>query len=199
MTWSPALVWTRGHDVVQGSADEIVAAMIDFGARVVRDVVIDSAGQGALAAQPGDFWFHTDGVFLTVPPRWVVVEVIRADSGGALHVLDGTQLSEVSQLGGYIWFGNDNGGVHAQIVSRIAGRPCLRYRADYMRDDQRGLTVNAAHASIAALAAINAVALGELPAGSCLVVDNWRVLHRREAFQGARTIRRLWLHGDAEI
>ncbi|MBP7608803.1 MAG: hypothetical protein E6Q99_09165 [Elusimicrobia bacterium] len=200
MKWDPDALLDRGYDVMHGTG--AAAAMVDglaqLGYRVGRDVVIGPPGSGVLLPHEGDFWHHTDGTFFAVPPRWVIIEVLRADRGGALHVFDAASLARELDSG-TIWYGTELGGVFTSVVTEIDGRPCIRYRADYMHacDDPDRLA--AVHARIARHAATSAIEIGELPPSSCLVTDNWRVLHRRAAFTGERTIRRLWLSPSADI
>lgn len=187
----------RGYQVVESSDTQallqIISELGNLGFVVMRDAIIGGRNQGVdLVAQPGDFWFHSDGVFLETPPRWVAIQVLETEGGGALHVLDAQPIMD--RLHGiYVWFGTEHRGLHVPVISWIGDHQCLRYRADYMQIGISGdvSALEAVHEEVRAFSA-NALTLGELPTGWCLVTDNWRVLHRREAFVGQRTIRRIW-------
>lgn len=198
-----AALFQRGYQVAANPGDGALGALVEgferAGFRVTRDVVIGGDdGSAQLVAQTGDFWFHTDGVFLPEPPRWVIIQVLRAEGGGGLHVVDAAPLA--NEAGGCeAWFGTERHGLTAPVAGVIDGRACIRYRADYMRpvSDRDAGALAAVHARVAELAARSSVSVGELAVGDCLVTDNWRILHRREAFSGTRVIRRLWLAAEA--
>lgn len=165
------------------------------GARVTveRNQVIGSPGDGtALVAEPGDFWFHTDGVFLSVPPRWVFILVLEADTGGAMQVLD--TASWLSRLpSAAFWFGRAGKGIAASLCSRAGDVSLIRYRRDYMEQLPGGVGPDVVHGIVQEEAEQHAVTVGELRPGTGLLLDNWRMLHRRTAFCGRRVIRRVWL------
>ncbi|MBN1206413.1 MAG: TauD/TfdA family dioxygenase [Myxococcaceae bacterium] len=201
MTADLALLFERGYQVAAhrgpGTLDALVDSLGQAGFRVVRDVVIGD-GTAQLSPHLGDFWFHTDGVFLPVPPRWVIIQVLRAEGGGGLHVVDATPLAgEVD--GREVRFGTERHSITTPVVSALDGLACIRYRADYMRPvhERDGGALEAVHTRVSELAARSAIALGELAVEECLVTDNWRILHRREAFTGTRNIRRIWLAAEA--
>lgn len=175
--------------VTERPAVEIVGELVLSGQQVVRDVIIDSGADGDLAAERGDFWFHTDGAFLRKPPRTVVIEVLEADSGGALSVLDLDPLAAV--LADSRATCDDGAGEFAvALAEQFDGARCFRYRRDRMRpiDD----SLQRAHDAIER-ASSEAFELGALRAGNSLILDNWRVAHRRQSFDGRRKIRRFWL------
>lgn len=162
------------------------------GFALVRDAVIDSRpGEGDLAAQAGDFWFHTDGCFMTEPPRLLAIVLVEAGPGGALSLLDARAalshdggLREAAR--GEAFFGLNGRGVRTPAFVPRPPPGVFRYRRDYMEDAPQAL-----HEAVAR-AASDAHELGELRRGEWLIVDNWRLLHRRGPFTGRRRIRRLW-------
>lgn len=194
MAWEPKMLFDRGYDVVHGpgACSSIVDVLVGIGSRVDRDVIVGAAGGGDLLSHPDDFWYHTDGSFLAKPPRWMIIEVLQAESGGALHLLDASPLIRQFDAG-EIWYGTELAGIVAPVASDINGRVCIRYRADYMRPYHDFSLLDRVHSQVARHAARSSTLVGELSQSSCLVADNWLVLHRRAAFVGKRTIRRLWL------
>jgi hypothetical protein len=130
------------------------------------------------------------------PPRWVVIHVLRSECGGALHVLDTRTIIGQLREWNKVWFGTDAAGVATAPVTDEGKTPIVRYRADYMRPLTEITELGTLHAFLRVHAARAAVALRELSEGDNLVLDNWRVLHRRTAFEGERVIRRLWLDDD---
>jgi alpha-ketoglutarate-dependent taurine dioxygenase len=172
----------------------IIQAFAEHDFHVTRDVIVSTQDvAGDLTAQAGDFWFHTDGVFLEPPPRWVVIQVLEAEQGGELHVLNAAGLRD-SLPSGDVLFGQPHRGVTAPlVVAAASGQRVFRYRQDYMHPLSGGADLEAAHRVVSGLAEQNAVPLGALAPYDCLVLDNWWVMHRRESFSGRRVIRRLWL------
>lgn len=141
-----------------------------------------------------EFWFHTDGVFLPDPPRFVIIQLLRREPriGGALHVLDtGPFLTQLPD--GRLLYGTDAGGVEASIVESRGRDLLVRYRQDYMREVTGGPGAEPIHQKFRELAERHSVRVGSLRPDDCIVIDNWRVLHRRESFEGERLIRRVWL------
>lgn len=172
----------------------IIQAFAEHDFHVIRDVIVSTQDvPGDLRAQAGDFWFHTDGVFLEPPPRWVVIQVLETEQGGELHVLNAASLSE-SLPEGNVLFGQPHRGVTSPLVAAVAsGQQVFRYRQDYMHPLPGGADLEAAHRVVSGHASQDAVSLGSLAPYHCLVLDNWCVMHRRESFLGRRVIRRLWL------
>ena len=184
--------------VLRASGEDPLPALVDrceeLGARVLRDVVLGMPGDRMpLSAKPGDFWFHTDAVFLPEPPRWVVIQVLEAEGGGDLHVLDATMLMPLMPPGDVL-FGDEGTRHRCPITDQRDGTPYLRYRRDYMSPVPDGADVDAAHMLIESQAALHARRV-EPPLArlDCVILDNWCLLHRRQPFVGRRVIRRLWL------
>ncbi|MGX1166740.1 hypothetical protein AB7M16_003006 [Bradyrhizobium sp. USDA 372] len=176
----------------------LLIAEIEEDTPLMRDIEIASSGSRAqLQASREQFDFHTDGVFWQVPPRWMCIEVLRADFGGALHVVDLRPLSEVLDAFGPVFFGNGNGGLVARAVENHDGSQVLRYRQDYMHsvNDAEGVNWGGLHLTAAHHMHRRAHRVGELRANECLFLDNWHFAHFRAAFSGERVIRRLWFGG----
>jgi alpha-ketoglutarate-dependent taurine dioxygenase len=199
-----ATLAARGWEVLEaGPGGEplanVIEALTGSGTALLRDVEIGSAGcPGDLVASPEEFAFHTDGVFWKLPPRWICIQVLRADGGGALHVLDLDPLADELRRCPHLWFGTGQGGLVGPVVADGGARPVIRYRRDYMHalEDTDTAKLAELHERVGAHAAA-AERVGELAPGDCLVIDNWRLAHRREAFRGERRIRRLWFGAKA--
>jgi hypothetical protein len=146
-----------------------------------------------LVAERGDFWFHTDAAFLAVPPRWMVIAVLEADGGGGLDLLP-AELIDPDALAAPASYRTSQGVLVSPVLEPLSdgtGLNRLRYRQDRMLAAGDEAALDRAHRAVRAAAHL-AVAVGELPPGECLLVDNWNVLHRRRHFTGRRVIRRLW-------
>ncbi|MEV0640711.1 hypothetical protein AB0I77_38465 [Streptomyces sp. NPDC050619] len=183
------------------SLPTVIESLVGAPLAVQRDLVIGMRGDGTeLAAQPGDFWFHTDATFLPVPPRWMVILVQEADSGGALDLLPAECLDS-GPLTAPVGFRTAEGVLTAPVLEPVAGLAPgrLRYRRDRMTEAGDAGDLEKAHAAISAAAAHSTVSVGELRAGYGLLLDNWTVLHRRHAFTGRRVIRRLWLDPEDDV
>lgn len=190
------LVLSRSEDA--GSYEMLVEELAASGAALSRAVEISSSNGGAVLRASRDlFDFHTDGVFWPVPPRWMCIEVLRADQGGALHVIDLRPLADALSLMGAVFFGNEHGGTIASAAADIDGDLILRYRRDYMlpveETSEGGWT--AAHDAFLRHTQANARRVGELQESQCLFLDNWKFAHCREAFKGDRIIHRKWFGG----
>jgi hypothetical protein len=144
-------------------------------------------------SERGDFWFHTDAAFLAVPPRWTVIAVLEADGGGGLDLLP-AELIDPDALAAPASYRTPRGVLVSPVLEPLSdgtGVNRLRYRQDRMLPAGDEAALDRAHRAVRAAAHL-AVAVGELPPGECLLVDNWNVLHRRRYFTGRRVIRRLW-------
>lgn len=159
---------------------------------VTRDVTIGAEVRDDLRPQCGDFWFHTDGVFWQTPPRWVAIQVLRADSGGEFELLDGRRMSE-SIPRGEVAFGRRP--LLRSSVYTFGAAARIRYRRDYMHAVAGGASIAAIDGVVEAGAADATRVQPRLIAGDCILLDNWRLLHRRLPFAGVRRIRRIWLGG----
>lgn len=160
---------------------------------VMRDVLIgpDTSTCG-LAPLQGDFWYHTDGVFLKSPPHFVVIQVLKCEAGGGFWVLDSRTL--VGFPNEALRFGTSVHSIAACPLEKAPGQErVFRYRRDYLVRDAMPECCEALDQAVCMAAAEHARRLGELPSGTTLVLNNWRMLHRRETFSGDRTIRRVWL------
>ena len=184
-----------------GTSGRLLRAVQEFTggkAELIRDVTIGMPGDPdiQLVAEEGDFWFHTDAAFLSVPPRWMVIAVLDAEDGGGLDLLP-VELIDPAALSVRASYLTVEGVQVSPVLEELPdGRgQRMRYRRDRMMavDDPAGLM--AAHQAVEDAAA-RAPAAGELSPGECLLVDNWSVLHRRRPFSGRRVIRRLWFDGS---
>lgn len=187
------------HFVISGVEQDplpgLVESFCSIGVRVTRDVVISGVdGGGDLVNGPGDFWFHTDAVFWSVPPRWMIIQVLEAEQGGELEVADSRSFLAWMPRG-TCFFGCRGTGHTVDVVSATAKGTILRYRADYMRPVAGGVCFDALHEHMRSHLPAVSMHLGSLSVGDCLVLDNWTQLHRRRPFQGRRRIRRVWLDG----
>ncbi|MFK0278814.1 TauD/TfdA family dioxygenase [Ensifer sp. NPDC090286] len=178
----------------------MLTRQIENDAPLMRDVEITSAAaKGQLRASRKQFDFHTDGVFWKIPPRWMCIEVLRADAGGALHVVDLRPLALSLGAIGPVFFGNENAGCVARAADDRDGNWILRYRRDYMHavDGTEPAHWESAHTAVANHVQAQAHRVGELQPNECLFLDNWSFAHCREAFSGERVIRRMWFGGIA--
>ncbi|MEU8033369.1 TauD/TfdA family dioxygenase [Streptomyces sp. NPDC049099] len=168
-------------------------------AELNRDVAIGMPGDRDihLVAEQGDFWFHTDAAFLPVPPRWMVIAVIEAEGGGGLDLLPAEHI-DAAALGARASYLTPEGVLVSPVLERLPDGQGerMRYRRDRMVEVDGPGALESAHRAVDE-AANQALSVGELRPGECLLVDNWRVLHRRRPFSGRRVIRRLWF--DAEM
>ncbi|MDH6575442.1 TauD/TfdA family dioxygenase [Kitasatospora sp. MAP5-34] len=161
---------------------------------LVRDVTIGMPGDESaeLVAEQGDFWFHTDAAFLPVPPRWMVIAVLEAESGGGLDVLPAESIDPAALAVRAAYLTADGSRVSPVLEELPRGRGRrIRYRRDRMLATGAPDGLAAVHRAVET-AADQAVSVGQLGSGECLLVDNWTVLHRRRPFGGRRVIRRLW-------
>jgi hypothetical protein len=177
-----------------GLVDAVSEIQNSFNSILKRDVVINSSPtEGELGANTEDFWCHTDGVFINTPPSYVLIQVIEADAGGELCLLDTAHISHVFSKEEF-FFGKDENGVKSKIVSydENSQKTIFRYREDYMASLQPNSTLFNENRKITDYVAKAELKIGKLMPGEFLIIDNWRMLHRRRSFTGKRTIRRLW-------
>jgi alpha-ketoglutarate-dependent taurine dioxygenase len=189
-----------GYSVVRASErdplPDLLEAFHQSGSWITRDVVIGGMADAPhLVSMSGDFWFHTDGVFWTIPPHWIIIQVLQTEGGGQLEVVDAGPLLEEFPRG-ECFFGREGIGQTAALVSYCDENPVLRYREDYMIPISGGLDLNALHSQLKNRLFPSSIDLGCLQPGECLVLNNWTHLHRRRAFSGNRRIRRIWLDGQ---
>lgn len=197
-------LFERGWQVVpmRGVEPEQHPAVLDLAranCSLSRKTYISSAPfSGELSAQAGDFWFHSDGCFLTRPPRFICILVVEAGGGGALSILDRRDILSAWPDGENtaacrIMFGSRGSGVLAPIWSSTSG--VFRYRRDYMSSEhcepRACRAISEAEAAVLAAESRSTI-VGMVPPGDALFVDNWRFLHRRQEFAGLRRICRLW-------
>lgn len=178
-----------------GPLPRVVEELTGSQVELTRDVTVGMPGDDVdLVAELGDFWFHTDATFLAVPPRWMVIAVLEADGGGGLDLLP-AELIDPDALAAPASYLTSQGMLVSPVLeprSDGTGVNRLRYRQDRMLAAGDAAALDRAHQAVRAAAHL-AVAVGELSPGECLLVDNWKVLHRRRNFTGRRVIRRLWL------
>src|SRR3954468_422030 len=174
-----------------GALELCISSLKRYRAAVInRDVIIGMPGDGApLVAEEGDLWFHTDGTFLTPPPRWLIVQVREAEGEGEIEVLNLKRFADHLPQGP-VWFGKDGRGIRAQIVERNGVDTILRYRRDYMLKLEGGPEPSLVHDLVSGWAEKSAEPVNWLAPNDCLLLDNWSVLHRRRVFRGRRVVRR---------
>jgi hypothetical protein len=186
----------KGYLLMNGSEiniDEVLEVFAADGLHVNRDVVISNRDQKAnLSASKSDFWFHTDGVFMASPPRVMIIELIKAESGGETELLDVTPIKDEIDNITYN-YGKQDQYITADIFSDTDKGEIFRYRKDYMWPADKGVDASGLHVLLEAEAEKNALKLGGMQSGDILILDNWRFLHRRRPFKGERKIRRIWL------
>lgn len=143
-------------------------------------------------AVEGEFWFHSDACFVTIPPRYIIVEVIERDKGGALSILDCSRID--TDINQDFIFGNENHSISVPWKASYKGDVIYRYRKDYMkaRTPENNSLLNELHSAVESSFKENAINLGELDRTEYLIVDNWKMLHSRADFSGERTINRYW-------
>jgi Taurine catabolism dioxygenase TauD, TfdA family len=184
--------FSPGHG--SGPLPRVVEELTGSRVELTRDVTVGMPGDHVdLVAERGDFWFHTDAAFLAVPPRWMVIAVLEADGGGGLDLLP-AELINPDALAAPVSYLTPRGVLVSPVLEPLSdgtGVNRLRYRQDRMLPAGDEAALDRAHRAVCAAAHL-AVAVGELPPGECLLVDNWNVLHRRRHFTGRRVIRRLW-------
>ncbi len=176
---------------LQGDVKYIIENIEDaFSAKLTRTTLLSSNDiSGCLAIQHDDFWFHTDGCFLDIPPRWVALQILDSGEGGDIEILDVFEKIERVRKRCFI-YGAKGFGVRRQVVDQVRGMSCLRYRSDYMQEIVPG-SLEELDRCIAN-ASGGASRLVGMTANAIVVIDNWRVMHRRTAFTGDRLVKRFW-------
>lgn len=123
----------------------------------------------------GVFPWHTDGAIARRPPRFIVLQNLTESrvpteiAAVPAHVQD--------QLGCVVLRARDYRG-RSRLLSAIERYP----DHDLLRWDARSCSVAAGPASVAAaIASLTATAQADWTSPTTVVIDNWKVLHRRPA------------------
>jgi alpha-ketoglutarate-dependent taurine dioxygenase len=178
----------------EDTAELAIHCLSEAGFPLLRDVMIGMGGDPNvdLTADGGDFWFHTDGVFLRSPPRWIAIFLKERQLGGDLQVLSSLPIA-CQAPHCEVRFGSLDSGVTSAILTAHKGKALFRYRSDYMfsSPEDQGI-LHAFDQLLRSHAETAAMNIDGFSPGDCLIVDNWTLLHRRRAFSGRRVIRRLW-------
>jgi alpha-ketoglutarate-dependent taurine dioxygenase len=177
-----------GHNV---QLEQIITDLKDFSLEITRDVIISNVVNSHLTATDHDFWFHTDGVFMDVPPEWIIIQVLRADSGGSIELYDTHNINKMVQNIIYK-YGKPDQFIKKPLIELKEGDSIFRYRKDYMASDIEN--AQNLHTAIEESIEKNKIVIGELKDNEFILINNWRFLHRRNLFKGERTIRRIWIN-----
>src|ERR1044072_6581824 len=83
-------VLSAGHGILDTTRSDAVDAMLrtvtGSGCRLARDIFVGSERDGStLSAVQGDFWFHTDGCFWPMPPRWIAIQLLHSEGRSEEH------------------------------------------------------------------------------------------------------------------
>lgn len=162
--------------------------------KLERDVVVSSYATGdQLKSELGDFWYHSDGAFLPVPPSFILIQVLECSSGGEISLLDTISLNPIVPNTSF-FFGKNEKGIVSKIVSydEKNKKRIFKYRKDYMSSSENTEALEKFNQALASFSKNNEINIGELLQGELIIVDNWRMLHRRKEFYGERVIKRLW-------
>lgn len=174
----------------EGLVEELIKDLFDLGIIKERDVIVESHSRSStnLTAVLGDFWYHTDGVFLKTTPHWIVIQLLEFEKGGELELLEFSHISE-NFYNDLYFFGKDNEGVKSKLYDNNV----FRYRKDYMRPISDKNKFRALNKQIEQIHILRKINLPILSKFNCLLIDNWNLMHRRKDFEGVRIIRRIWL------
>lgn len=194
----------QGFCLIRNCNDTYIEEFKEFiqrkGLTTTRDIVIGMEGDGTpLIAQEGDFWYHTDGVFMSTPPHFVLLQVLEASDGGDFYLLDSsTFLEAVPHI--ELMFGNDHFKRVYPVISQQDGQSIFRYRMDYMHpiessSDGDNYNPGLITDLVSKAATQWSIYLGRLKSHEGILIDNWTYLHRRNKFTGRRVVRRIWI-GD---
>lgn len=170
--------------------DYLIKDLFAFGINIVRDVIIDSHPaeltnrKETLKAQHGIFNYHSDGVFLPTPPKFVLIQLLQPNPSGLLSLVDMSFFDK--EKNAEYFFGVGEEGVKARLFQD----GIFRYRKDYMTPLEGGdILLHDYMKEYCHQYKSNTIQLGK---GECLLIDNHKYLHARSAFKGRRLIRRLW-------
>ncbi|MDP9821052.1 TauD/TfdA family dioxygenase [Nocardioides massiliensis] len=136
----------------------------------------------------GAFPWHTDGAVATTPPRWMVLECERLERASHTELLDlpAELLDRLRRLPMRVR--DRNGRVRFLSAYRVVnGVRCLRWdpRVCVVKDTELSHLIGQQPPTV----------LCEWAAGRVVIVDNWRLLHRRPAVDpgAARTLLRTYV------
>jgi|GEM_PF-3586333 len=174
--------------------EELINDLDEIGLRLDRDVIVSNNKnrEGSLYALQDDFWFHSDGSFLKIPPRYIAVIPLVVDGGGDIELLDSDLIGEEKHSLKF-FFGKRDESCFFPVHSSTG---IFRYRKDYMVG--KDVDLQKINRSIERIAD-RSIKISNLNMHDILLIDNWRMLHRRKGFTGERTIRRLWFSGEVLI
>lgn len=169
--------------------DELLNDLHALKIDIDRDVIIESDKQSeySLTAVKGDFWFHTDGVFLKNSPHWILIQLLEFNSGGELELLNFSHIS-ATYYNDLYFFGKDKEGIKSKLFNNNA----FRYRKDYMQPIDGNKNFIALNIEIERIYIEKKIEIFGFSKFNCILIDNWNLMHRRKDFDGKRTIRRIW-------
>lgn len=148
------------------------------------------------------FEYHTDGTY-TNPPATLLMQMVKPADSGGLTVLFDTQpvLSQDIELAKVFCASTvtirraSQASTSKLLLSVAPGKYRISWRSDSLMTPTDEVT---AEAMIRFKHYLLNYALSKtfihLQAGDVLIVDNFRMLHARTAFQGFRHLRRLWVN-----
>jgi hypothetical protein len=158
---------------------------------VSRNVYIGMADDPGsdLIGTTDDFFFHSDGCFLTKPPELIAIYLHeKAGTGGDFELLSIDDLPAVKNEDQLFRFGHDSSN---SVVAKIIEGRNLRFRLDYMTSLNLNYDLVKLRKAIESSVSARRVPFAQK---DLLIIDNQKMLHRRGPFNGRRAIRRLWLH-----
>lgn len=141
----------------------------------------------------GEFPWHTDGAISKTPPRYMALLALECEPGGAATQLidswerDIKANSVADRLRSVVLRGSDKSGRRRTLRARetVNGETLVRWDPRCLEADERNLR------EVDESIAFSSVESIEWLPGELLIVDNWRMLHRRTAVDPSEN-RRIW-------
>lgn len=183
-------------NVSQKSLNRILNTVISsLNVSISRDIIVTTNPKAnELAAHREDFWFHSDATFIPIPPKLVIIHLLEDDSKSCFEIMDTTGISLVQNP--YLLYGQKGTYIVSQTIIEHNNEKIFRYRKDFTTS----LDDNSDSEFISSL--VNQFYLSgnfvpiNLDVKDLIIIDNWKLLHRRGELKGPRSIRRIWLNSN---
>ncbi|WP_143707404.1 carbon starvation induced protein CsiD [Uliginosibacterium sp. TH139] len=162
---------------------------------IIRDVIISDADSAdtELVASRCEFPFHTDGTFLTIPPKYVVIIVKEAQSGGQISLSNIDSTLKRTIIGMRAKYRSNTSVFESPIYNESL---CMfRYRRDFMSPTNGMLDSEFQDMldDIESKLTNRQILVGKIDPGYGIILNNHNFVHKRSEFAGRRVIRRIWL------
>jgi len=161
--------------------DELIKGLGRLGQPVLlQPTERDRARRWSLSGTFGQdvFPWHTDGAISSRPPRWLVLRPLRLSEPTATELLS-PSIDLRHRLGRTVLLAKDRAGRARYLPALMATKAGYRLRWDPRTCRSRSTAV----AQDVALAMPSSIVIWEL--GITLVIDNYKLLHRRPAVSAA--------------